>query len=254
MMKKNFILWSKRAVTIVLLIMIWEVLYRLNIWPSWIFPGPAEVSITLYEGIKDGTAIIALGVTFRRLLIGFVFSIVVGSLLGFCIAKNRLMRDTIGFIILGLQTLPSICWLPLAILWFGLNEQAIIFVVIMGSLLSMTLTVDSAVRTLPPIFVRAGTILGATGWKQYRYVLLPAILPNYIGGIKQSWAFAWRSLMAGEMLFVSAGLGQLLMFGRELNDMAQVIAVMVIIVAVGIAVDKVFFGVVERSLKRKWGY
>lgn len=254
MVHKNIILWTKRALTLALLVVIWEILFRLHIWPSWVFPSPFRVADTLFTGIQNGTVFTAIFVSMKRLFVGFIISLLIGSLLGFLLAKNRLARDTIGFLVLGLQTLPSFCWLPLAILWFGLNEQAILFVVVMGSLLSMTLTVENAVRTLQPIFVRAGTMLGARGWKLYRYVLFPAILPNYISGIKQSWAFAWRSLMAAEMLFITAGLGQLLMFGRELNNMSQVMAVMIIIIAIGILFDKGVFGVLDRSLRRKWGF
>lgn len=243
----------KKILFFILLLLIWEVIYRIGFWPSWIFPSPEKVFKTLWKGLHTEDFIVGILTSMRRIGIGFGLSILFGSLLGFLIAKNKHIQETVGFLVLGLQTLPSICWLPLALLWFGLSEKAIIFVVIMGAILSMTISVEGAVKSIPPLFVRAGKMLGARGWRLYRYVIFPAILPAYITGMKQSWSFAWRSLMAGEMLFITAGLGQLLMIGRELNDMSQVISVMIIIVAIGIFFDKFIFGILEDRVRKKWG-
>ena len=152
-----------------------------------------------------------------------------------------------------LQSLPSICWLPMAVLWFGLTEKAILFVVVMGSLLSVTISMETGRRQLPKIYSMAGRNLGAKGLKLFLYVTLPASLPYIVSGLKQGWAFAWRSLISGEMIFVSLGLGQLLMMGRDLNDMNQVIAVMILIVAIGYVVDGLVFRTIERRLQHKWG-
>jgi len=152
-----------------------------------------------------------------------------------------------------LQSLPSICWLPLAVLWFGLTEKAILFVVVMGSLLSVTIAMEDGRRQMPKIYGMAGRNLGASGFALFWHVLLPASLPFIVSGLKQGWAFAWRSLISGEMIFVSLGLGQLLMVGRDLNDMSQVIAVMVLIIAIGYLVDGLVFQTVERRLQNKWG-
>lgn len=195
----------------------------------------------------------AILTSLQRIVIGFGVSVVIGTVLGFVLAKVALLRQTLGFFVMGLQTLPSICWLPLALLWFGLNDSAIIFVVVMGAVLSVTISVQGAINTIPPLWLRAGRVLGATGFKLYSHVIFHAILPNFITGLKQGWSFAWRSLMAGEMLFVTAGLGQLLMTGRELNDMALVIAIMITIVVLGMIVDYFIFGTLERGLRRKWG-
>lgn len=235
------------------LLFLWYVLFWAHFWPSWIFPSPSKVGLTLWHGLTQGDYIIGTLVSLRRLLIGFTLSTIVGSVIGFSIARNKHLNDTIGFLVLGLQTLPSICWLPLALLWFGLNDNAILFVVVMGSVLSTTIAVEGAIKSLPPLFVRAGTMLGATGFTLYRYVIWPAILPAFVTGLKHSWAFAWRSLMAGEMLFISAGLGQLLMVGREFNDMSQVLAVMIMIVIIGTLFDKLIFGILETNLRKKWG-
>jgi NitT/TauT family transport system permease protein len=235
------------------LLLIWHLLYVLEFWPKWLFPSPFQVLYTLFKGFAKGIFIWGMIISLKRIFLGFGFSLITGTILGFSIAKVRILKETVGFLLLGLQTLPSICWLPLALLWFGLNEKAITFVVIMGAILSITISVEAAVRNIPPSFINIGRVLGAKGFALYRNVILPAILPNYITGIKQGWSFAWRSLMSGEMLFITVGLGQLLMFGRELNDMSQVMAVMLVIISLGVIFDYFIFGSIEKRLRRKWG-
>jgi NitT/TauT family transport system permease protein len=148
--------------------------------------------------------------------------------------------------------MPSVCWLPLAILWFGLSEKAILFVVVMGSMLSISINTEAGLRNVPRIYTMAGRNLGASGPRLFLFVLLPACLPNLVSGLKQGWAFAWRSLLAGELIFVTLGLGQLLMMGRDLNDINQVVAVMVLIVAIGFLVDGLVFRTIERNLRHRW--
>ena len=143
--------------------------------------------------------------------------------------------------------------MPLAVLWFGLTEKAILFVVVMGSLLSVTIAMEDGRKQMPKIYGMAGRNLGARRFKLFWHVLLPASLPYIVTGLKQGWAFAWRSLISGEMIFVSLGLGQLLMMGRDLSDMSQVIAVMILIIAIGYIVDGLVFKTVERRLQNKWG-
>jgi NitT/TauT family transport system permease protein len=176
-----------------------------------------------------------------------------GITLGFLISANEFLRDTVGGLVLSLQSLPSLCWLPLAVLWFGLTEKAILFVVVMGSLLAVTINTEMGVRHVPRIYLLAGRNLGANGLRLFLHVLLPASLPHLIAGLKQGWAFAWRSLISGEMIFVSLGLGHLLMMGRDLNDMSQVLAVMLLIMAIGQIVDRLVFETLENRIRRKWG-
>ena len=178
---------------------------------------------------------------------------VFGTTLGLLIGKIKFLDETVGGFLVGLQTLPSICWLPLAILWFGLNESAITFVVVMGSLFSITMATDSGVKNIQPIYLRAGLTMGATGMRLFTHVVLPAALPQVLIGLKQGWSFAWRSLMAGEILFVSMGLGHLLNVGRELNDMSQVIAVMIVMVMMGVFMELLVFGTAERRVRQIWG-
>jgi NitT/TauT family transport system permease protein len=180
-------------------------------------------------------------------------SLVAGVALGVALARVRWVKDTLGAVVLGLQAIPSVCWLPLALLWFGLGEMAIQVVVVLGSLLSITLATESAVNTIPPLLIRAARTMGATGARLWLRVILPAALPGIVSGARLGWTFAWRSLLAGELLFISGGLGQVLELGRELNDMALVMGVMVVIVALGLASDHLLFGQLEARVRRSWG-
>ena len=235
------------------LLLVWIVITKLKIWPPYVFPDPKGVFDSLYAGFSDKSFLIAIGVSMRRMLLGYGLSVVLGMILGLLVASNKFFEETLGGLLVSLQSLPSICWLPLAVLWFGLTEKAILFVVVMGSLLSVTISMETGRRQMPKIYGMAGRNLGARGFRLFFFVLLPASLPYIVNGLKQGWAFAWRSLISGEMIFVSLGLGQLLMMGRDLNDMSQVIAVMLLIIAIGYIVDGLVFQTVERRLQRKWG-
>lgn len=191
--------------------------------------------------------------TLRRLLIGYGISVVFGVLIGLVIGKVRVLDETLGGFFVGIQTLPSICWLPLAILWFGLSENAMLFVVIMGSLLSVAIATDTGVKNIQPLYLRAGRNMGARGKEMFLEVILPAAMPSILGGLKQGWSFAWRALMGAEIVFATLGLGHLLNVGRELNDMSQVIAVMIVIIFIGILMDMVIFGNWEKKVRRLWG-
>ncbi len=232
---------------------IWSFVADLKIWPEYMLPSPWGVLKSFAAGIKDYTFIIGTLVSLKRILIGYGISVFFGMLLGFAIGRFKMLDETVGSLIVGLQTLPSVCWLPLSILWFGLNEKAIIFVVIMGALLSITISTDSGVKNIPPIYIRAGKNMGASGITLLSTVLFPAALPSIIAGLKQGWSFAWRSLMAGELLYVSLGLGQLLMMGRELNDMNRVIAVMLVLIFIGVTFDRLIFANAEAAIRERWG-
>ena len=243
----------RRAIFYSLLIGIWFLLAKLKIWPPYVFPDPKGVVENMWAGFADHSFWIAIGVSMKRMLAGYGISVVLGMILGFGVASSKFLEETMGGLLVSLQSLPSICWLPLAVLWFGLTEKAILFVVVMGSLLSVTIAMEDGRKQMPKIFGMAGRNLGARGFKLFWYVLLPASLPYIVSGLKQGWAFAWRSLISGEMIFVSLGLGQLLMMGRDLNDMSQVIAVMILIIGIGYIVDGLVFKTVERRLQHKWG-
>jgi NitT/TauT family transport system permease protein len=245
--------FGKQAIFYTVLIAAWVILAKLRVWPPYVFPTPMGVYDSLRAGFADHSFWIAIGVSMKRMLVGYSLSVALGMILGLGVASNKFLEETVGGLLVSLQSLPSICWLPLAVLWFGLTEKAILFVVVMGSLLSVTIAMETGRQQMPKIYGMAGRNLGAKGFKLFWYVLLPASLPFILSGLKQGWAFAWRSLISGEMIFVSLGLGQLLMMGRDLNDMSQVIAVMILIIAIGYIVDGLVFKTLERRLQQKWG-
>lgn len=240
----------------ILILILWETGYRREWWNPYLFPGPSQVGQALIEGIKDRSLILATRVSMLRLCVAFGVALVAGTLLGILNGTVPVVRRAVGPLALGLQTLPSICWLPLAIVWFGPNEPAILFVTLMGALLAVTIAVSDGIRNIPPIYLRAAKMLGARGPRLYREVLIPAAFPAIITGAKQGWAFAWRSLMAGELLSVSSGalgLGQTLNHGRDLNDMSQVLAVMTILIVIGVVADRLLFTQLENRVRRRWG-
>jgi NitT/TauT family transport system permease protein len=241
------------ALFLAALVGVWEGVVRLGFWPEYLFPSPFTVFARVGDGLQDHSIPVAVGNTMRRMAIGYGSSLAAGVLLGLLIARFRLVEDTLGSLMLGLQALPSIVWLPLALIWIGLNDTAIIFVVIMGSLLSITLATADGVKNIPPLYHRTARTLGARGPALYWRVVLPASLPTMITGMKLGWSFAWRSLMAAELLFVTAGLGHLLEAGRQLNDIPQVMAIMVVIVALGLLVDRLVFAILEERVRRRWG-
>jgi NitT/TauT family transport system permease protein len=246
-------IWATRLGFFVLLLAVWETAFRLHLWPDYIFPAPSEVVATLVYGLARRSFMLGIGGSLRRLLEGYSLALVVGLLLGLLMGQLRWLKETLGLLVLGLQALPSICWLPLAILWFGLNENAILFVVFMGAVFSVAQATEDGVRNTPPLYLRAARNLGARGWRLYVSVILPAALPSIVIGMKLGWSFAWRSLMAGELLYALPGLGNLLNMGRELNDMSQVVAVMVIIVMLGLLIDRLLFSSLERLIRERWG-
>jgi sulfonate transport system permease protein len=235
------------------LLCIWQAIAQAKIWPPYLFPTPLGVWDSLRAGFTDHTFWMGIGVSMKRMVLGYGLSAILGIALGMLLATNKFWEDTLGRLVVSLQSLPSLCWLPLAILWFGLNEKAILFVVVMGSLLSVTISTETGLKSVPRIYSMAGRNLGARGLGLFFHVLLPASLPHLASGLKQGWAFAWRSLISGEMIFVTLGLGQLLMMGRDLNDINQVVAVMVLIVVIGFLTDALFFRLIEASIQRKWG-
>ena len=240
----------------VVLIGIWDLIFRLKIWSPVLLPSPFQVLQYLKGAAEDGTLWHGTLITMRRLLMGYFIGLVGGLPLGLLTARWRLLHDTIGTLALGLQTLPSVCWVPLALLWFGQTEAAMLFVVVMGTLWSVVIATDTGVRNVPPIFRRAALTMGSKRLHMWLKVILPAALPFIVSGMKQGWAFAWRSLMAAEIfvtILTGFGLGQLLHYGRELSAMDQVIGIMVVIVAIGLLADKIFFSPIERFLHRRWG-
>ncbi|MGI8664277.1 MAG: ABC transporter permease [Acidimicrobiales bacterium] len=235
-------------------------LWQLVVWSHWkpeyILPGPNTVFPELKDLAQDGTLWDVVATTMRRAAIGFGIALLVGTAVGSLVGSVRFLRVAVGGFITGIQNMPSIAWFPLAIVLFRISEGAITFVVVIGAAPSIANGVISGFDTIPPILRRVGRVLGARGLNTYRFVSLPAALPAFVGGIKQGWAFAWRSLLAGEIIVIIANkpsIGQSLTQSRELADYPRMMALMVVILVLGILVDAVIFGTVERRIRRRWG-
>jgi NitT/TauT family transport system permease protein len=248
--------WAKALRQIafyVVLLLVWHKLATSNLWSPGTFAGPLDVWHTLVERCQDGTLIIAITISLRRLAIGYAISLVLGLILGLLIGLNRYLDETLGSLILGLQALPSVCWTPFALLWFGLSEQAMIFVVVMGALFSIALGVDAGIKNTPPIYMQAARNMGTHGLALATQVILPAALPNIIVGLKQGWSFAWRSLMAAELIYVTLSLGGLLEDGRDYVDASLIFAIMLVIIVLGVLINSLLFGPLERVVRLRWG-
>jgi NitT/TauT family transport system permease protein len=238
------------------LILLWQAATMTGRWSHVLLPSPHDVAEYLWGALNDGSLAEASIVTIRRLLIGYAIGVFIGIPLGLLTSTSNLFQDTIGALALGLQTLPSVCWIPLALLWFGQTETAMLFIVVMGTVGSVVIATSSGARSIPPIYARAARTMGSEGFDKWTRVILPASLPFLVSGMKQGWAFAWRSLMAAEIyvtILTGFGLGHLLHYGRELNAMDQVIGIMLVIVFIGLIIDKILFSPWERFMHRRWG-
>jgi NitT/TauT family transport system permease protein len=247
-------LWPKvAAVSIVLAL--WQVVVWSHWRPSYVLPGPGPVFRGLWHDM--GTAVFwkAIGITMRRAVIGYTLAVAVGLVVGGLVARSRILRSAIGSLITGLQTMPSVAWFPLAILLFKLSESAITFVVVIGAAPSVANGFVSGVDQVPPLLLRSGRMLGARSAGLWRHVIIPAALPSLVGGLKQGWAFAWRSLMAGELIVIIAhrpSIGERLNDAQNLNDAVSMLEYMLVILTLGILVD-LLFTAADRRLRRRWG-
>src|SRR5690625_297107 len=243
----------RRISFIAILAVIWEVTSRLSGMPAFMFPGIIQVMETLFNGIIHGQITVAIVQSLGRLLIGFFIAVSLGLLFGYLIWRYKLVEDTLGFLVTALQSIPSIVWFPLAIIWFGLNNFAILFIVTIGATWTMTINAVSGFKNVPTLYQRVAKTFGSSGFHFLRTVIIPASIPQIISGLRIAWAFAWRALMAGELLGAGGGLGHLLETGRSLGQMDLVISVMIIIAIIGTIVDNVVFLKLERRVQRRWG-
>jgi NitT/TauT family transport system permease protein len=245
------------VLAIVLLIGIWQALWAAAIWQEYQLPAPGAVGAELLNDLTSGNMVGQLWVSVHRAVFGFLIGVVIATPLGLLLAKVRTLRTAIGPLLSGLQSLPSVAWVPAAILWFGTTPSAIYFVVLLGSVPSIANGLISGIAQIPPILPRVGKVLGAGRLAGARHILLPAALPGYLAGLKQGWAFSWRSLMAAELIANSPqlgqGLGQYLEDGRSLNDMPTVMAAIILILIVGIGIDLLVFRPLERYVLHSRG-
>lgn len=246
-------LWPKLA-AVVLALAAWQVIVWSHWRPEYVLPSPGRVLGQLGNLLAEGEFYRAIAITLRRALTGYALAVVVGTVVGASVARIRPLRTAVGSLITGLQTMPSIAWFPLAILLFQLSESAILFVVVLGAAPSIANGLIAGVDHVPPLLLRAGRVLGASGLRLYRHVILPASLPSFVAGLKQGWAFAWRSLMAGELLVILANrpsIGARLQFARELSDAPALLSLMIVVLVIGIVVDGVFNQVDGRIRRRR---
>ena len=244
-------------VAVGVLLLLWELTYRSGVKPPYALPSPADVALEIGAQLANGDLLEAVRTSVSRGVLGFLAALVIGTPLGLAVARLRPLRRAVGPLISGLTSLPSVAWVPAAIIFFGIGEAPIYAVILLGAVPSIANGMVSGVDQVPPLLQRVGQVLGARGLTAARFVLLPAALPGYLAGLRQGWAFSWRSLMAAELIVRSPelglGLGGLLDQGRQLSDMRLVFASILAILVVGIAVELCVFAPVERRMLRRRG-
>ena len=245
------------VVAVVALLLIWDLLVLLQVKPAYVLPGPADVWDSLTTNWSNYQVTQAIWDSVSRGVLGFVISVVIGTALGMSIARVPVLRAAIQPILSGLQSLPSVAWVPIGIMWFGITSATIYTVVLLGAIPSVAIGLIDGVDQIPPIYTRVGRNLGARGLASARYVLFPAVLPGYVSGLKQGWAFSWRSLMAAELIAVSPklgpGVGQVMSEAGDQTDMGMAFGALIIILIIGIGINAVFFAPIERRLLRSRG-
>jgi NitT/TauT family transport system permease protein len=242
------------VLAIVIVLALWQLIH-LSGWKKAIFPGPGATLSNLWHQLQTGLLWHAIATTAERAIIGFALAVLIGAVIGALVSRIKPLRAAVGSLITGLQTLPSIAWFPFAIILFGISTQAILFVIILGAAPSVANGLIAGVDYTPPLLLRAGAMMGLSRLSLYRHLILPASLPAFVAGLKQGWAFAWRSLMAGELLVIIANqpsLGVLLSTDQDQSDMESAVAIIIVILVLGVIVDQLF-GVADRGIRRRWG-
>jgi NitT/TauT family transport system permease protein len=247
-------LWPKLAAAAVV-ITVWQVVAWTGWKPADLLPGPLPVVRRLAQDLSSSDFELGIAITLRRALLGYGIAVALGIMTGLAIARFAPIRAGIGSLVLALQSMPSIAWFPFAILLFGPNEAAIFSVVILGATPAIATGLIDGVDNVEPLLIRVGRVMGARGLLLYRHVILPAALPSFVGGLKQGWAFAWRSLMAGEIIGVAShqlSIGLQFQSARNARDGRQLLALVIVVLLIGIAVDRLF-GIADSAIRRRWG-
>ena len=242
------------GLAILIVLAVWQLIH-ISGWKKAIFPGPGATLSNLWHQLETGLLWHAIATTAERAVIGFGLAVLIGAVVGALVSRIKPLRAAVGSLITGLQTLPSIAWFPFAIILFGISTQAILFVIILGAAPSIANGLIAGVDYTPPLLLKAGAMMGLRRLSLYRHLILPASLPAFVAGLKQGWAFAWRSLMAGELLVTIANqpsLGVLLNTDQEQSDMESATAIIIVILILGVIVDQLF-GVADRGIRRRWG-
>ena len=233
---------------------VWQLVYMAEVLPKLSLPSPLAVGQTITELVLDFTLVKGTAFTLWRLFLGFLISLTLGLIIGLLMIKFQQFGKTMSSFAVGLQSFPSIAWIPFAILLIGFNDSGILFVVVMSCVFSVMLSTYSGLRNVPPIYIRAARNMGAKGFTLFRYVLIPAATPTLIMGMRQAWSFAWHALIGAEMLITTlVGLGYILSVGREFSNMSQIIATMIVIFTIGLIFDRVVFIKIEEKIRDRWG-
>jgi NitT/TauT family transport system permease protein len=242
------------ALAMVIVLAVWQLIH-LSGWKKNIFPGPGATLANLWAQLQTGLLWHAIGTTAERAVVGFGLAVVIGAVIGALVSRIRPLRAAFGSLITGLQTMPSIAWFPFAIILFGISTTAILFVIILGAAPSIANGLIAGVDYTPPLLIKAGATMGLRRLSLYRHLILPASLPALVAGLRQGWAFAWRSLMAGELLVIIANqpsLGVLLSTDQDQSDMQSATAIIIVILIIGILVHTLF-SLADRAIRRRWG-
>ncbi|MEA2645338.1 MAG: sulfonate transport system permease protein [Chloroflexota bacterium] len=256
--RRQLVPLTARLVAVGAVILAWQLAVALHVMkPAYLLPSPGEVFAVLVDQAQAGHLQEAIFNSLRRGAVGYAFALVFGTVFGILVSRVRLLRIGVGSLLSGLQSLPSVAWVPIGIIWFGLSDATIYFVVVMGAFPSIANGILAALDNIQPLLIRVGRSMGARGVGLYRHVIIPAAMPGYVAGLKQAWSFSWRSLMAAELIAHSQalglGLGQMLDNGRALSDLALVLLAIFAILVVGVAIDELIFSPLETGIRRRRG-
>jgi NitT/TauT family transport system permease protein len=236
-----------------LLLLSWQVLFSLQLIPDYLFPSPMQVARRMWELGADNYLWPSIKATFERMAVGFAVSAVAGLLIGLVMGVSQIVNSCLRSLFLGLQTLPTAAWVPVSLLLFGLSDQGIYFVIIMSSAPAMAIATSDGIQQIPVIYLRVARTLGTPAYLMPTRVMFPAALPNIVTGLKLGWTLAWHGGVSAELIKSTIGIGFLLQMGRELNDSAQVIGIMILTILFGVLLDRFFFGLIQKRILRRWG-
>ncbi len=231
----------------------WQLLFSMRIVPDYIFPAPSQVARRVYEIFNDNLLWPSIRATFGRMFLGFACAVLIGLTVGIGMGMIDLVNRCLKSLFLGLLTLPTAAWAPIALLLFGLNDSAIYFVIVMSAAPAIAIASSEAIRRIPPIYLQAAQTLGTPSYLLPFKIILPAAFPSILTGVKLGWTLGWHGAVSAELIKSTVGLGFLLQMGRELNDASQVIGIMVVTIAIGLFVDRFLFGTIERRVYSRWG-
>lgn len=252
--KRSYTTYLDIAIAIGIFLGLWQLVFDLKFYPSFLLPSPTMAFARFLTLAKDGALASAVSATLERLVAGFTLSIVLGTLVGLLMANFQRFGKMMSSFCLGLQSFPSIAWVPFAILIIGLNDFGLLFVMLMSSVFSMMISTYNSVRNIPPIYLKVAKNMGVRRVSLLRSVMLPASMPQMVTALRQTWSFSWHALIGAEMIFgISVGLGELLYYGSEFAQMNQVIAIMIVIFVIGFVADRLVFQRLEDSVRSKRG-